>query len=592
MHIGFGRRFTVVAGILAALATAAAAQDVKQDVQKAIDQARRANPDLNVRVDSVTGLPTSIKGLQPQATPSANLGAGARSLGPAPNEGQVRSAVESFFSQSQLSAAFPSGNQGTKVEALKIRNDPDIPGQSVVHVEQRVNGIPVFGSTGKVTVNPSLAVTKLTANFSAVSLQSTTPTITEVQAIATAMAQLKVLIASRSSRDRSIETLRANVDAAPVRSSLIVYDPALMRARGARPGTARLAHLVVIDTFHFFVDAETNSVLFYYRDSPSAGQRQVFDLNKGMKFPGKRTIDEVGNERVEPVPTDAEHAFANTGRVHLYFKSIFDRPGISDNPQAANKLESYVRFGDVQNAYWCKVAASFCPKGGVMVYGPGFAGALDVVGHEMTHGIITEEADLIYADEPGAVNEALSDLFGTLIEFHANNGDGNWVLGEQLPGFSITQPLRSMANPPLMGEDGKKLFDKSKPFDPKTNFGQPDHYGEYVKREDQLCESTSDFFSGCVHFNSGILNKFAFLISEGGIHHGVTVHGIGREKLGRIAFRALTTHMTQTTGLAQAAETFVNSCEELATAGVGGLAATDCDQVENAMHATGLAPAS
>jgi Zn-dependent metalloprotease len=238
------------------------------------------------------------------------------------------------------------------------------------------------------------------------------------------------------------------------------------------------------------------------------------------------------------------------------------------------------------------VTASFCPKGGVMVYGPGFAGALDVVGHEMTHGIIADEADLIYADESGAVNEALSDLFGTLIEFHAANGNGNWVLGENLPGFSMTKPLRSMANPPLMDGDGNKLFDKSKTFDLATNYGQPDHYSDYVKREDPLCESTNDFFSGCVHFNSGILNKFAYLVSEGGVHHDVTVHGIGREKLGRIAFRSLTTHLTQTTTLVQAAESFVHSCEELASADVGGMQAVDCEEVVHAQHATGLMPTS
>ena len=66
-----------------------------------------------------------------------------------------------------------------------------------------------------------------------------------------------------------------------------------------------------------------------------------------------------------------------------------------------------------------RIRALNCPKANVMVYGPGFAGALDVVGHEVTHGIIAHEADLVYADESGAVNEALADIFGTLIEFQA-----------------------------------------------------------------------------------------------------------------------------------------------------------------------------
>ena len=179
-------------------------------------------------------------------------------------------------------------------------------------------------------------------------------------------------------------------------------------------------------------------------------------------------------------------------------------------------------------------AGSFCPKGSVMVFGPSFASSIDVVGHEMTHGVITREADLIYADEPGAVNEALADLFGTLIEFDANNGNGNWVIGEGLPGFTLTTPLRSMANPHLIDGDGNSMFNKSQPYS-ATNHGQPDHFSEYLSRDSGLCELTNDYFTGCVHFNSGIFNKFAYLVSEGGRHYDVVVNGIGRVKLGRIA---------------------------------------------------------
>ena len=67
-----------------------------------------------------------------------------------------------------------------------------------------------------------------------------------------------------------------------------------------------------------------------------------------------------------------------------------------------------------------------------MVYGEGYPAALDIVGHEMTHGMITVEANLTYANEAGAVNEALADVFGTLIEFETNPGTANWVVGDKL----------------------------------------------------------------------------------------------------------------------------------------------------------------
>jgi Zn-dependent metalloprotease len=221
-----------------------------------------------------------------------------------------------------------------------------------------------------------------------------------------------------------------------------------------------------------------------------------------------------------------------------------------------------------------------------MVYGPGFAGALDVVGHEVTHGVIAHEADLAYTDESGAVNEALADIFGTLIEFQARDGAGNWAIGENLPGFSEPSPMRSMAEPHLKGQGSATLFDKNQAFSVR-NRGQPDHYSEYVARTDPLCDSTWDYLNGCVHFNSGVLNKFAYLISEGGQHKGETVTGIGRLKLARIAYRALTTKLNATSGLAHAAESFVASCNDLVGVAVG-IAAQDCVQIENAQRAVGL----
>ena len=66
--------------------------------------------------------------------------------------------------------------------------------------------------------------------------------------------------------------------------------------------------------------------------------------------------------------------------------------------------------------------------------------------------------------------------------------------------------------------------------------------------------TTWDYLNGCVHFNSGVLNKLAYLISEGGEHKGQTVAGIGRQKLARIAYRALTTKLNATSSLVHAAE--------------------------------------
>lgn len=500
-----------LAALLAALLVTAApqplaAQETGQAARSVVDAAKRTNPRLKVRIDPITGLPTSIRGLSPNAA----LGA-SRSVAPeapaddAARDAAARQAAESFFSGGELAAAFSARNPDAKVEAVKVRPDPDFQGQRIVNVEQRVNGVPVFGSTGKVIVSPSLAVTQLSASLSTVDIKKTTPSIDKDAAITTARGYLSDLVDKRS-RDRSLNRLRGNIGTAEARADTVVYDPALLRARGAKAGPARLTWMVTIEAFRMFVDAETSDVIFSYYDQPSAGLRQVYDLAAATKFPGKKLIDDATSLRPEQLPADADHAYRNTGSVDDFLGAVLGRKGIADDEAKRTPLESYVRYGDVENAYWCKDPGTFCPKSSVMVYGPSFAGALDVVGHEMTHGVITHEADLIYADEPGAVNEALSDIFGTLIEYSANNGNGNWVIGENLPGFSATKPLRSLANPHMQDADGNSMFNKDKGY-AAENRGQPDHYAEYVRREHALCETTNDYFSGCVHFNSGILNK-------------------------------------------------------------------------------------
>ncbi|HEU0059162.1 MAG TPA: M4 family metallopeptidase [Hyphomicrobiaceae bacterium] len=571
-------------GILS-LMPSASAQDLRGEVTRAVDELRKSNQSIAVEVDRSTGLPTSMKGLTPRPDPSIALTA-TRSLSGEPSEDDVRRAVEAFMATSQIRSAFPQGNAQERKVVTQVRRDPDIKGQSVAHVTQRLNGIPVFGSSAKYVVNPALAVTDITASYSTVAISSTTPSITADEAATVARAHVRDLLSKRA-RDPGLDRLFSSLDSIQPKSELTIFDPALLRTRGANPGALRLTWLVSVDSLRVFVDAENRNVLFFYRDHPSIMVRRVYDLSSNNVFPGQKVLDEETNERVDLVPADAMRAFQNTGFVRDFFYIVLGRSGLEATGSKANMpLESYVRYSSEQNARWCKDQSVNCPKANVMVYGPGFAGALDVVGHEVTHGIIAHEADLVYADESGAVNEALADIFGTLIEFQARDGAGNWAIGESLPGYSEVSPMRSMAEPHLKGPGSPSLFNKTQPFS-VTNRGQPDHYSEYVARTDALCDTTWDYLNGCVHFNSGVLNKLAFLISEGGEHKGQTVNGIGRQKLARIAYRALTTKLNATSSLVHAADSFVSACADLAGAAAG-ITAQDCVQVENARRAVGL----
>lgn len=578
---------TIVAGLCLTSALAAMPAAAQQDEQarRAIDQAKRDNPGLAVTVDGETGRPISLRGLRiaPPASlrSTPQIGAGAS----APTDDEARAAAVAVFTSSPIAAAFPTRNNQNRFDSTIVRPDPDIPGQKIVQVEQSVGGVKVFGATAKVVVSPTLTVTQMTVGLSEVDIASTRPSTTAEQASVAARARLRELEQSRT-RDATFHPFRINVDA-PARTELVVYDPKVLKARGAQTGPAKLAWLVSIDTMRLFVDAVDNTVLYFFRDSPSAALRKVFDLAGTDTFPGKLVMDDATGTRETPLSEDAERAYTNSGIVQEFYEKVLKRPGLTRDENDKTPFVSHVRFSSIKNAFWCQEAGYDCPAPRVMVYGPGYAAGLDIVGHEITHGIIAAEADLIYADEPGAVNEALADIFGSLIELYAKGTAGNWVIGEGLPGRSLTNPMRSLADPNLSDENGKSLFDPRQDYSAR-NRGQPAKYSEYLRREDPLCNSTSDMYNGCVHFNSGVLNRFAYLISEGGRIDGQIVTGIGQTKLARIAYRALVVHMSRTSTLAQAAEAFWKACADFSDASAADFVVNDCNQVRAAQQIVGL----
>ena len=575
----------------------AQARAMASRTERTVRDTRAANPNLRVKIDPGTGLPARISGLAPRSSDLPPLGASE------PSRGDIEDAVRRFFVETPMGSTFPqigatldepSPRSGTPIEyaPANVRPDPDFPGQYVAQVEQRVGGVPVFGSSGKLTLNRALDVTALTASFSAAPISSTEPQVPQAEAIRSARTALAQNLESRPTDD-PLRAQASRFAELPATATVTVFDPAVLRTI-APPGPARLAWLVTIDSFRIFIDAQNQALLHLYRDQHAVLIRKVFDLSGGSTNPGALVFDESASLTPADPPDDAKQAFENSGKVYAFFHTNFGRDGFDDSdgdgPLGGSPLESNVRFGMLKNAFWCVRADLECPKADVMVYGPGYAGALDVVGHEMTHGVIAHEANLIYDGQPGAVNESLADIFGTLIE-HAQGG-GNWIMGKSLPGYSADAPLRNLADPHLTGADGVSHFDKNARYAPGTNRGQPDHMSDLMNRTHKLCSSTGDFFNGCVHFNSGILNKAAYLIAQGGAHRGTTVTGIGDDKLGRIAYRALTTKLNAASDLTETGDAFLLSCVDLSNVGQFGVTAADCINVEKAFQAVGLVAGS
>ncbi|GAA3123050.1 M4 family metallopeptidase [Streptomyces rameus] len=209
-----------------------------------------------------------------------------------------------------------------------------------------------------------------------------------------------------------------------------------------------------------------------------------------------------------------------------FYKSTFGRSGIKNNGVGAY---SRVHYGNAYvNAFWDD--SCFC-----MTYGDGSGNvdpltSLDVAGHEMSHGVTANTAGLNYSGESGGLNEATSDIFGTGVEFFANNASdkGDYLIGEKIDINGDGTPLRYMDKP---SKDG----------------GSADSWSSSVGNLD-------------VHYSSGVANHFFYLLSEGsgaktinGVSYnsptsnGSTVTGIGRDKALQIWYKALTTYFTSTT---------------------------------------------
>jgi Zn-dependent metalloprotease len=298
---------------------------------------------------------------------------------------------------------------------------------------------------------------------------------------------------------------------------------------------------------YIWIDAKRGRVLLHFSQLPHALNRQVYDLNSTSFLPGTLVRGEGGP------PTalaDADLAYQYSGDTYNYFLSQHGRDSYDGAGAPIISSVRYCRGGSCPylNAFW---------NGNQMVYGAGFPAADDVDAHELTHAVTERSADLLYYMQSGALNESFSDIFGETVDL--TNGGGTdtpavrWKMGEDVPGFGA---IRDMSNP-------NTFNDPAKVSDAKYYCGTGDNGG--------------------VHHNSGVQNHFYALLVDGGTYNGQTVTGLGLTKAGKIAYRALTTHLLSGSGFPEAASAFRRSCADLA--GTAGITVADCQEVEDALAA-------
>lgn len=263
------------------------------------------------------------------------------------------------------------------------------------------------------------------------------------------------------------------------------------------------------------------------------------------------------------------HAYA--GYTYDYLYTRHGRRGLDNTDIPIHSITHAVRREDwvfyTTSTVDTFFANAFYLGDGIMYYGDGLppgvvwfgqrvsylAGALDIVAHELAHGVTDYSSALIYQGEPGALNEAFSDIIGASVEFAFQPDRADYLLGEDsfTPGG-----VRSMQNP--------------------LAYGDPDHYSiRYTGAGD----------NGGVHINSGIVNHAFYLAVEGGRHRlGGVVQGVGganRAQVERVFYRAFTSFLAPSATFAQARAATIQAARELY--GVGGAVEAAVTQAWNAV---------
>ena len=420
-----------------------------------------------------------------------------------------------------------------------------------VRLNQVFGGVPVYG--GELVVHGQSGSISLVNGryFPTPEIENMVPKLTENQAVETALSDLKQTTVVR---DLTLSEKKFVKNPTP-QTELVIYH------QNDDCEAERLAwHITLkpnfVERWEYFVDAQTGKILFKNNhtcgiDGPARAtatdlnaKRQVLNVyQKGTSFfmidaarsmfkastskipdqpvgaiwtidARNSTADDISVSQVQSAnlnawsPT-AVSAHYNAGVAFEYFQNVHRRVSLDGK---GSNIVSVVNIrdedgNDMDNAFW---------NGEFMGYGNGkddfkpLPGALDVAGHEMTHGVIENTARLEYNGQSGAVNESLADVFGVLID------RANWTLGEDVVKRSSypSGALRSLSNP---------------------NQGGPNDPGYQPRTMSQFVNTSKD--NGGVHINSGIPNYAFYLFT--------TNNSVGRDKAEKVYYRAMTLYLTR-----------------------------------------------
>lgn len=489
--------------------------------------------------------PTAVPALAPANVAARDAAPGSlpRSLSPSQRAELLR---EADATKAATAEELGLGAQ----EKLVVRDVvQDVDGTTHTRYERTYQGLPVLG--GDLVVATSEAgATEYVGKASKASLKNVSTTA--AVAPAAAEKQAVALAAADGSAKTSAESAPRKVVWMAEGTPTLAYETVV----------GGLQHDGTPNELHVITDATTGEKLYEYQGVANGigntqysgqvtlgstasgstynltdggrGNHRTYNLNRSTSGTGtlfSNSTDTWGNglpANLETAGADAAYGAAETWD---YYKNVFGRTGIRGDGVGAYSRVHY--SSGYVNAFWQD--SCFC-----MTYGDGSGNArpltsIDVAGHEMTHGVTSVTAKLVYSGESGGLNEATSDIFATAVEFYADNPNdpGDYLIGEKINIYGDGRPLRYMDQPSRDGVSKDYWY---------SGIGSVD-----------------------VHYSSGPANHFFYLLSEGsgaktinGVSYnsptsdGLAVTGIGRDKAAAIWFRALTTKFTSTTNYAAA----------------------------------------
>lgn len=439
----------------------------------------------------------------------------------------------------QYGKLFGLTNPATELTLMKTHQaDRD---RSFVRFQQVYDKIPVFG--GELVVQVDSKNNILSANGEVLPAPDVNPV---------------PLISAEEARKKALTVVAKTYGMLPTEfiasdATLWLYNPVLLGAPGLR--STSLVWKVEVEPIDLLpirecvlVDASLGVVVLHFNQVADVKNRATYDAQGTSNLPGVLMRSEgdppTGN-------ADVDNAYEYAGDVYDFYYTYHGRDSIDDQGM---ELVSTVNFCPYMQP--CPYANAFW-NGTQMVYGQGYSSADDVVAHEMTHGVTQFTSRLFYYMQSGAINEALSDIWGEFVDL--TNGKGNddpsvrWLLGEDLPDGAI----RSLSDP--------------------TQFNLPDRMSSpyyYCGTQDQ----------GGVHTNSGVASKSAYLMVDGDSFNGYTVSGLGLEKTAKIWYEVQTNLLTSASDYQDLYDYLQQACINLI--GTAGITQEDCLQVKNAVDAT------